>query len=238
MLARLAPMRCCLLLLTHALWPATPQYQIDHWTTGNGLPIGGVTGICQSQEGYLWLSTFDGLARFDGVRFTVFDRSNTAGITSNRLVTMFCAVNGDFWIGTEGGTVIRRHEGSFQTFSTNDGLPSGPVVGISGDDHGNVWVLASGGIVRWQPTQGNVMRFNDHENSYTGLLTNDRRHGFFSIDSSGLHIFSAGRQTSFPFPERWRQTSASIVVQESDGSIWVGSSAGRLVRWLNGRWLE
>ena len=194
MLARFAPMPCCLLLLAHAIWPAPRQYQIDHWTTENGLPIGGVSGICQTREGYLWLSTFDGLVRFDGVRFTVFDRSNTAGITSNRLETMFCAVNGDFWIGTEGGTVIRRHEGSFQTFSTNDGLPSGPVVGISGDDHGNVWVLASGGIVRWQPTQGKFTRFDDHKNSYAAeVWSNDRRHGFFSIDSSGLHIFSAGK---------------------------------------------
>ncbi|MGA8593318.1 MAG: two-component regulator propeller domain-containing protein [Bryobacteraceae bacterium] len=232
-------MRCCLLLLAHAIWPATQQYQIDHWTTENGLPIGGVTGICQTREGYLWIATLDGLARFDGVRFTIFNRSNTAGITSNRFGTMFCAVNADFWTGTEGGTVIRYHDGRFQSYSTKDGLASGPVLGISGDDHGNIWVLAPGGISRWLPAQGKFARFDDHENPYAAeLWSNDRRHGFFSMDSSRLHIFSAGKQTSFPFPEIWRKTSAYIAMQESDGSIWIANSAGRLVHWLNGRWVE
>lgn len=221
------------------MWPATQQYQIDHWTTENGLPIGGVTGICQTKEGYLWIATLDGLARFDGVRFTIFNRSNTPGITSNRFQTMFCAVNGDFWAGTEGGTVIQYHEGRFQSYSTNDGLAWGPVLGISGDGHGNIWVRAPGGISRWQPTKRKFTRFDDHEDPYAAeLWTNDRRHGFFSIDSSGLHIFSAGEQTSFPLPAGWRKTAASIAVQEWDGSIWIASPAGRLAHWVNGRWVE
>lgn len=46
----------------------------DVWTTANGLPQNTVTGLAQTPDGYLWLSTFDGLARFDGVRFNIFDR--------------------------------------------------------------------------------------------------------------------------------------------------------------------
>jgi signal transduction histidine kinase/ligand-binding sensor domain-containing protein len=221
------------------MWPATQQYQIDHWTTENGLPIGGVTGICQTQEGYLWISTFDGLVRFDGVRFTIFDRSNTAGITSNRFDTMFCEVNGDFWAGSEAGTVIRYHEGSFQSYGAKEGLPSGPVLGLSGDDRGNFWVLALGGMSRWRPTLGKFVGFDEHEKLYTSeLWSNDRRGGFFSIDSSGVHIFSAGEQTSFPLPKRWPKTSASLAIQDSDGSVWIGNPTGRLVHWLNGRWVE
>jgi ligand-binding sensor domain-containing protein len=90
MLASLPPMWCCLLLLAQAIWPATPQYQIDHWTTENGLPIGGVTGICQTQEGYLWLSTFDGLARFDGVRFTILTEATLPGL--QRTASKRCSV--------------------------------------------------------------------------------------------------------------------------------------------------
>lgn len=239
MLAWLPPIRCCLLLLAHAIWPATQQYQIDHWTTENGLPIGGVTGICQTREGYLWIATFDGLARFDGMRFTIFDRSNTPGITSNRFDTMFCAGNGDFWTGTEGGTVIRYHEGRFQSYSTKDGLTWGPILGISGDDHGAIWVLSRGGIVRWQAMQEKFTRFDDHENPHAAeLWSNDRRHGFFSIDSSGLRIFSAGKQETLPFPDSWRKTVASTVIENSDGSIWVGTPEGRLVQRQKGRWVE
>lgn len=60
---------------------ATAQYRFDSWTTENGLPQNSVYSIIQTQDGYLWLTTLDGLARFDGVKFTVFNKANSALIT-------------------------------------------------------------------------------------------------------------------------------------------------------------
>jgi ligand-binding sensor domain-containing protein len=53
------------------------------WTTEDGLPQNSILAITQTRDGYLWLGTWGGLARFDGVRFTVFDRINTREINSN-----------------------------------------------------------------------------------------------------------------------------------------------------------
>src|SRR5436190_12994766 len=53
------------------------QYRFDNWTTDNGLPQNSVNAITQTRDGYLWFTTSDGLVRFDGVRFTIFDQSNT-----------------------------------------------------------------------------------------------------------------------------------------------------------------
>src|SRR5262245_60821368 len=69
--------------------PAHAQYRFDHWTADNGLPQNSVRDILQTQDGYLWFTTFDGLVRFDGVRFTVFNKSNSPGITINRFVSLF-----------------------------------------------------------------------------------------------------------------------------------------------------
>jgi len=55
------------------------------WTTEDGLPQNSVNAILQSRDGYLWLATFGGLARFDGVRFTIFNSGNTPGLLSNRI---------------------------------------------------------------------------------------------------------------------------------------------------------
>src|SRR4051812_4409979 len=63
---------------------AVAQYRFDSFTTDNGLPQNGVRGIAQTPDGYLWFTTFDGLVRFDGVKFTVFDKNNSDGIFSNR----------------------------------------------------------------------------------------------------------------------------------------------------------
>jgi hypothetical protein len=80
---------------------ASAQIAVDSWTIDNGLPQNIIRAICQTPDGYLWLATFDGLVRFDGVRFTTFNRSNTPGIRGNRLSPLFCAADGDVWAGTE-----------------------------------------------------------------------------------------------------------------------------------------
>ena len=54
---------------------AFAQHQFESWTTENGLPQNSVNDIVQTRDGYLWLATFGGLVRFDGIRFVIFDRS-------------------------------------------------------------------------------------------------------------------------------------------------------------------
>src|SRR5467141_3826768 len=85
------------------VWVGTPtqaQYRFSSWTVDNGLPQNTAYDIRQTRDGYLWLTTFDGLVRFDGVRFTVFNKGNAAGITSNRFLRLYEDVQGDLWAGT------------------------------------------------------------------------------------------------------------------------------------------
>src|SRR5207244_4193210 len=79
------------------------QYSLDSWTTDDGLPNATVTAILQTRDGYVWVGTLDGLARFDGVRFTVFNKSNTEGIGNNGILSLCEDRDGALWIGTNGG---------------------------------------------------------------------------------------------------------------------------------------
>src|SRR5262249_51330908 len=90
-------------LLAFCFWAATAraQYRFDHWTADNGLPQNSVRDILQTRDGYIWLTTFDGLARFDGVRFTVFNKGNSPGMASNRLLQLFEDRFGDLWVKLE-----------------------------------------------------------------------------------------------------------------------------------------
>jgi signal transduction histidine kinase/ligand-binding sensor domain-containing protein len=125
-------------LLCAAAVPAAAQYRFDHWTADNGLPQNSVRDIVQTQDGYLWLTTFDGLVRFDGVRFTVFNKSNSPGITSNRFVNLFEDRSGDLWAGVETGEVVRRHQGRFTTYTQAQGLPGDALPRLADDGQGNV----------------------------------------------------------------------------------------------------
>ena len=92
---------CVVLCAITAGHAALAQYRSTQWTADSGLPQNTVRGIVQAPDGYIWVATLDGIARFDGIRFTVFNKSNTPGITSNRFTAMASGVDGDLWIPSE-----------------------------------------------------------------------------------------------------------------------------------------
>jgi hypothetical protein len=100
-----------LVLACGCLGSARVQFVIDSRTTKNGLPQNSAMSIRQTPDGYLWLTTFDGLARFDGMDFTIFNKINTAELTSNRFVYLFSEVV------TEDSGVVRYRDGRFQVFT-------------------------------------------------------------------------------------------------------------------------
>src|SRR5271169_2372243 len=67
---------------------AGPDYSIQNWQIEDGLPQNSINAVIQTREGYLWLATFNGLVRFDGVRFTVFDAENTPELKDSRITSL------------------------------------------------------------------------------------------------------------------------------------------------------
>jgi ligand-binding sensor domain-containing protein len=90
-----------------------PGYFKRVWSTDDGLPNDAVTAVVQTQDGYLWLATYDGLVRFDGVTFTRYDSSTTPEMHSTRVTSLFEDATGNLWIGYETGELIRYRDGHF-----------------------------------------------------------------------------------------------------------------------------
>lgn len=111
MVASTLPATRLLVLGLPGLGPIPIQWLDD------GLPQNSVLAILQTRDGYLWLTTSDGLVRFDGVRFTIYERSTTRGLSSNRLTALFEDRNGALWIGTEDRGVIRYENGAFTSYT-------------------------------------------------------------------------------------------------------------------------
>src|SRR5437016_3786198 len=102
-------------LPAHALDPAKriTQYTLDVWQTRQGLPQNSVQSIIQTRDGYVWFGTQEGLVRFDGVSFKVFDKTNTEEITLNDIGYLTEDREGNLWIGSDGGGLMRYREGVF-----------------------------------------------------------------------------------------------------------------------------
>jgi diguanylate cyclase (GGDEF)-like protein len=124
------------------------QYRHQAWNTKDGLPQSSVEAILQTRDGYLWLGTQEGLVRFDGVRFAVFDKSNTKALKANRVTALAEDRTGALWIGTEGGGLTRLHHGAFTTWREKEGLPADRVRAVVEDAAGVVWVGTDRGLAR------------------------------------------------------------------------------------------
>ena len=102
---------------------AITQYGHTAWSTEHGLPQTTAQAITQSGDGYLWFGTEEGLVRFDGVRFTIFDMKNTVALKSNFITALLEDRLGNLWIGTRHGLTKLRTVNSLLTWS-GTGFPA------------------------------------------------------------------------------------------------------------------
>lgn len=125
--------------------PVSPLFALDsHKTLSQfGHAVWGesaVQAIVQSRDGYIWLGTQQGLMRFDGLRFTVFDRHTVPLMRSNSVLALCEDREGGLWLGMESGGALRLKDGQFTALTVQDGLPTERVTCLFEDSHGGLWL--------------------------------------------------------------------------------------------------
>ncbi len=207
-------------------------YRFDHWTTEDGLPQNSVNDIRQTRDGYLWFTTLDGLVRYDGVRFTIYNKSNLPGLASNRLLRLAEDTDGALWIGSEGDGVTRYAQGVFKTFTTRDGLPHNRVSRIQPDGAGGLHFQTRDGYAYWR---GNRL-LPDPENLHPA-----RTRKFFApsgavwtLDATGLRRFKDGAATSYPplIPPDFIRFAPFY--EDRQGNLWLGANGAGVFKIKDG----
>lgn len=117
------------------------QYHFDSWTTDDGLPQNGVRAITQTPDGYLWFTTFDGLVRFDGIRFTTFSKGNTKGIINNRFTSLYSDKDGTLYAATTEDGVLTVYRNGIFTSIDSEQIPGNFIQKIKPDENGKVRFL-------------------------------------------------------------------------------------------------
>ena len=189
-----------LCLWTTAVFAQNRPYQVDHWTTDNGLPQNTVRAIVQTRDGYLWLTTFDGLARFDGVHFTVFNKSNTPAITNNRFIALHEDRDGTLWAGADAGEVVTYRDGVFAAYAMPEAT-RGHAVTFTRDALDELIVVtgAAAYYLRGQGPTPAPPRYADTKN----LLYRGPSGTQWTVDARGVHQSRDGQQVSYPLTFDW-----------------------------------
>ncbi|MHB1223458.1 MAG: ligand-binding sensor domain-containing diguanylate cyclase [Gemmatimonadaceae bacterium] len=141
------------ILLVAAPAAATLGAQSDRptiavWTTEHGLPSNIVLGIQQTRDGYLWLASYQGLVRFDGVDFRTLTETDIPGLARSSFRAVARDSAGALWAATESAGVVRLSGGEWRVFTTRDGLPSDRLTAMTVDHRGDVWVGSRAGVSR------------------------------------------------------------------------------------------
>ncbi|MFV1883884.1 MAG: ATP-binding protein [Balneola sp.] len=122
------------------------QFIAEHWTTDDGLPVNVLNDIIQDDKGYLWIASNDGLIRFDGVQFQVFNVVNTPGMQSNRIEKIEKDKDGALLWLTDQLHLVRYHKGVFTHLSKELGMPGSTITGIKLSEEGLLWIGTDSGL--------------------------------------------------------------------------------------------
>ncbi len=239
-------MRCCagfLILIHSSLLALDPgksidQYVVTSWTLEDGLPQNAGQAIVQTSDGYLWIGTQEGLARFDGQRFRIFDSRNTSGFTNHFVNTLYESRDSTLWIGTNGGVYTYR-SGKLTDVGRLTGLSNLAVNAIREDRYERLWVATSDGLYMLAPSTTGWRRSSyrtadglSHPFVKSLLIDGDR---VWIGSREGLDVYENGKITKIP----WAASTSSQFIQwmekSRDGILWAGLYGGGLVTLQNGK---
>jgi diguanylate cyclase (GGDEF)-like protein len=116
------------------------EFNLQTWQTQQGLHHNMVQSIAQTPDGYLWFGTWEGVARFNGFEFTIFNPQNVPELKDRGVRALLVAQDGALWMGTTRGGVTRHKDGEWTTFTRDDGLAGNEVLCLAEDTQGRIWV--------------------------------------------------------------------------------------------------
>ena len=205
-------------------------YAHDIWQVENGLPQDAVQTITQTTDGYLWLGTEEGLVRFDGARFTVFNRKNTPALQESYVRVLFPDPDGALWIGGRVAGVTRFLNGHFRNFGVQDGLREGGVTAIARDSRGTLWVGTNAGLSQFRGERFAEYGSSSHPftASVTALLVDHKGEVWVGTEESGLLRIVNGSDRWYTVEQGLSSNRILALFDDGAGSVWVGTDGGGL----------
>jgi ligand-binding sensor domain-containing protein/signal transduction histidine kinase len=226
---------------------------VDVWDNEKGLPDNEVISVIQSHDGYLWLGTLHGLVRFDGNQFTIFNKHNTPGLNSDRIILLFEDSKTNLWVGTDNAGLSMIRNGVIRNFSSDVSGNNRKAMSADEDSSGDVWFNTTEGIFRYHSGETNFypgpVRFApgpiqnwQREKKYFGPFPWNRiqvkaacrdNAGNLVVGTLGAGIFWSDAKGNFQNISTNQGLSSVYVLSlcvDREGNLWVGTDGGGLNR--------
>jgi signal transduction histidine kinase/ligand-binding sensor domain-containing protein len=198
---------------------------VDGWGTGEGLlPQSSIISMVQAHDGYLWLGTLNGLARFDGVHFTVFDESTTPQLSSIQTVKLFEDSQSNLWIGTESAGAMLVTNGQIIKLDFGAGRRRGHLVSVCEDSLGAVWLLTQDDEFAryWQGNMDVWKISGDSSTDGRAVIADKSGMVWVGTDHEIISVDPTEVRSKAPLPEKTRQSVGQLkfLLASRDGGYW------------------
>ena len=201
---------------------AASGYLCDVYGAAEGLPENTVVSLTRTSDGYLWVATQEGLARFDSLRFQTFHMVDTPGLPHDNIHFVAGMHDGTLWVGTYNRGAARLVHGRFEPVP---GLLSPVIRAILEDRAGAIWIGTRGGLNRWE--HGALSAYTEKDGLPGGdvlALAEDRQGRLWIGSSGGLSLLDHGKLVAFPGRSRLARMDVRSFALAGDGSLWAASS--------------
>ncbi|TWI00363.1 ligand-binding sensor domain-containing protein [Luteimonas cucumeris] len=224
----------CWTVAAQAQLPETPQFR--RFGFEQGLPKSAIH-LAVDRQGYLWIATLDGLARYDGVEFKLWRQAIGASdsLPDNALQVVHVDAQDRVWVASM--TALSRLDGDrrgFDTFDFPDALAGcqREITSIASTPQGDLWFGNYDGELCHRDAQGRIRRHAAGAAQSEGLpaaavmaLLIDKRGRLLVGTDDGLVRLEQGRFRRMA-PGMFEGTKVAGLSMEADGTIWIGSDKG------------
>lgn len=204
----------------------------ESWSVDDGLPQSTIRSIAQTRDGYVWFATHEGVARFDGRKFTVFDESNTPVLRGNGVVALRETRDGSLYMGLRDGGLVRYQSGRFESVAPVGGLPKGAMSVLEEDAAGALWMGTGGGGLAML-INNNCRIFTTAEGLPDNVVTaiHPAASGDLWIGTvGGLSLIRNGAIVANPTGAKLDSIYISSILEDSRGQLWVATFGNGLYR--------
>ncbi len=198
------------------------------WTTRDGLPQDTIYSIVQDHQGFIWIGTGKGLARFDGMDFKTFNKSNTPTIKNDAITTLFIASDKTLWIGTYGGGITLYKNNHFFNPSSIDTLPNNFIQSITEDEEKNTWIgTMGGGILHFKDnTFSAITTEHGLSSNMVSCVLADSRGKLWIGTANGLNCLDQGEFTVYTTADGLLDDNIKTMFEDKKGNLWIGTPRG------------
>jgi ligand-binding sensor domain-containing protein/signal transduction histidine kinase/CheY-like chemotaxis protein len=200
------------------------QYLHTVWRSDDGLPQNSIQALLRTRDGYLWIGTQEGLVRFNGLEFKVFNKATTDAIRHNDIRALYEDRSGVLWIGTFGGGIVRYEDGQFKNYSVHHGLSNNSITCILQDQRGNLWVGTNDGLNEFVDGKIITLHKNDGlSDSAIHAMTEDVNGHLIVGTSAGLDLIVNGKPMG-PYSASFsNKESVKALLRDRSGALWIGT---------------